>query len=610
MKFRPIRIKSIRFILLLAFTFSLLIPVAAMMLYGHSFTSRSLSEQAVERSTYEVHLQAQNFVHSLDKAHDDIFYLAALRSFGQLRNALTHRQDPDQTTLWRDETAQDFLVFASVNPMYHRLHYLDANGDEIIRIDSDERSVRNAPLETLQSQVQTAYVQQLNQLADNQVYVSKLEVVHENVNGERRSNVVIHYGLKLPNDEGMIILDLFASWVMRNLPAVDYAGTWSLIDRDGHYLLYPMSLAADEVPNLSQIDAPQTRQPYADMFLVGNNGVFKTANSVFIYSRLYPSASTPDTFWILYREIPNRVLYAGVGDFYRKSLFIIGIAIVTAYALALFISGQIIQPIMDLQRKAIEFAKGNPLSAMPTPLPLYELGDLTRSFHEMAQQIDKQHSEKRRLIEKLINAQEEERKLIAYDLHDGLIQQMVGARLYLSMLRASCAEHLPESIEGLDNGCDALSQAIVEGRRIIEGLHPTILDDLGLVEAIEEHAQKVAHLHQWTLQLHLEPLPEPPDKTVSVTIFRIVQEALNNICKHADARRVRIRLHNGDGIFITVEDDGSGFAAAETADGKTGMGITTMRERANLLSGTCTIESKSGAGTRVAIWLPGNNILA
>lgn len=235
-------------------------------------------------------------------------------------------------------------------------------------------------------------------------------------------------------------------------------------------------------------------------------------------------------------------------------------------------------------------------------MPNNEIGKLSKAFHSMATELDKKRCEERRLIEQLITAQEEERKLIAYDLHDGLIQQLVGARFHLSSCQSHCPWTETRAADGLKRGCETLTEAIVEGRRIIEGLRPSTLDTLGLTEALQEVANSIAQTAHWELDLNLKNLPREPAMATSVTLFRIVQEALNNIRKHANASQVKVHLCNGNGISLSIEDDGCGFDL-ETMPAR-GFGITTMRERAHLISGTCSIESQPGNGTRIKIWVP------
>jgi two-component system NarL family sensor kinase len=218
--------------------------------------------------------------------------------------------------------------------------------------------------------------------------------------------------------------------------------------------------------------------------------------------------------------------------------------------------------------------------------------------------LEHKRQQEHRLIEKLIDAQEEERKLVAYDLHDGLIQQLVGARYYLNNIYEQRKDSAESGSEDIRRGCETLTEAIIEGRRIVEGLRPAVLDDLGLTVALEEVAQVSAQASGWTLELDVESIPVEPDKAVGVTVFRIAQEALNNIRKHAEARHVRLTMRNGSGIDLLIQDDGKGFASHELNGDTRGLGVTTMKERATLIHGTCEISSVPGGGTTVHIWVP------
>ena len=106
------------------------------------------------------------------------------------------------------------------------------------------------------------------------------------------------------------------------------------------------------------------------------------------------------------------------------------------------------------------------------------------------------------------------------------------------------------------------------------------------------------------MKLDVQSLPTEPDKTVGVTLFRIAQEALNNIRKHADASQVRLSVHNGNGIDLIIEDDGRGFDPSAFNGEGHGLGVTTMKERAALIHGICEIDSQPGQGTRVHVWVP------
>ncbi len=210
------------------------------------------------------------------------------------------------------------------------------------------------------------------------------------------------------------------------------------------------------------------------------------------------------------------------------------------------------------------------------------------------------------LVENLITAQEEERKLVAYDLHDGLIQYLVGARLHLRNF-TRLRERDPASAESaLETGMAQLAEAIGESRRVIEGLRPSLLDDLGLEAAIRELAHEMAGREGWQLELHLQPIDRPVPPAVEITAFRIMQEALTNVGKHARAKRVSVRLAFEDGNLVgEVRDWGRGFAGEGeiAARQQRCVGLVGMQERARLVGGECRVWSQAGAGTRVTLRL-------
>ena len=235
---------------------------------------------------------------------------------------------------------------------------------------------------------------------------------------------------------------------------------------------------------------------------------------------------------------------------------------------------------------------------LPKKLPPDEIGELSLAFYTMAIELEAKRQSERALVEKLITAQEDERKRIAYDLHDGLIQQLVGARFYINQAKSRVPT---EAVDTLSFGYDTLSSAIVEGRRIMQGLHPSILDDLGIGEALIELSRTIAKVEQWELVLDIQTLPSEPSRLTSVTLYRIAQEALNNAVKHASAQQVAVKLWADDFIYLTITDDGRGF---NQMNHHLGWGLRTMHERVSLLDGRFEIESEVGNGTTLQVIIP------
>jgi len=209
------------------------------------------------------------------------------------------------------------------------------------------------------------------------------------------------------------------------------------------------------------------------------------------------------------------------------------------------------------------------------------------------------------LVEQLITAQEEERRMVAYDIHDGLIQLLVGARFHLLNFIAQRQECPEDAEQSLEKGLTHLTAAIREARRVIEGLRPATLDDLGLVPTLEQYARELGAEAGWevTVEAHPQNLRLPP--MVEITAFRIAQKALTNARRHAQARRVAIKLEARDGrLVVEVRDWGQGFDLERVNAGNRRIGLISMQERARVLGGDCTIESQPEQGTTVRATLP------
>ena len=209
-----------------------------------------------------------------------------------------------------------------------------------------------------------------------------------------------------------------------------------------------------------------------------------------------------------------------------------------------------------------------------------------------------------RLMEKVVVAQDEERRRVAYDLHDGVAQLVVSAKQHLD----TCADLWPTADERaareLSVGIERLDQAIVETRRLLLALRPAPVEEDGLAGAARRSLEQTAREAGWEVEFADElgdaRLPAP----VETAAFRILQEALTNARKHAGARRVGVELRReADWLVVAVRDSGSGLPAEDARDGR-GLGLASMSERARLLGGTCAIQAEPTGGTLVRARLP------
>ena len=211
------------------------------------------------------------------------------------------------------------------------------------------------------------------------------------------------------------------------------------------------------------------------------------------------------------------------------------------------------------------------------------------------------------LIRKLITAQEEERRKVSYEVHDGLAQTAAGAH---QLLQAFARRHPPGSEAGqkdLDRVLQLVQQTVGEARYVIADLRPTALDDLGLGAAVRMQVEKISNEgSQVDYEETLRDERLPPE--VETALFRITQEALTNVRKHAPSARVRITLrHLNHCIRLHVRDWGPGFDPEEATEGGgpgERLGLSSMRERVALLGGRLEVRSRPGEGTDLVAEIP------
>ncbi|MDP9438909.1 MAG: PAS domain S-box protein [Actinomycetota bacterium] len=210
------------------------------------------------------------------------------------------------------------------------------------------------------------------------------------------------------------------------------------------------------------------------------------------------------------------------------------------------------------------------------------------------------------LVGSMIGTQEEERRRIAYEVHDGLAQ--VAAAAY-QHLQAYGARHLPEDEKArkdLDRITGLVEHTVDEARRIIANLRPTELDDLGLAAAMRLQVEKLRQ-NGWMVDYE-ETLGERRlPITVEIALYRVAQEALTNFRKHAGTDRVRLEVvRRGDVVFLEVRDEGRGFDPDRLGRSGPGerVGLSGMRERVNALGGEVEIRSRPGLGTTVGVEVP------
>ncbi len=313
----------------------------------------------------------------------------------------------------------------------------------------------------------------------------------------------------------------------------------------------------------------------------------------------------------------------------QRDLVVLGLATLLALGLALLLGNLLTRPIVDLTAHAARLSQGDldrridlrtgdeigqlgaAFNQMSTSLS-HTIGELTQAKEEIAQK----SRELQQVLARTHEITEEDRQRIALDIHDGVVQMVIGASYEVQVAASfvgpgpahgasALTSHRPTAQKHLETARRLLDQTVTEMRRIVFDLHPTYLDSLGLFPALEKYAQSFQESSgiACTAALRGDPVPLPGEAKVAV--YRIVQEALNNVRKHSGATAAAVQVAFAPGrLTVTVQDNGTGFAteAANAASGH--LGLVSMAERAQSIGGRLDINSAPGQGTRLVLEVP------
>lgn len=276
-----------------------------------------------------------------------------------------------------------------------------------------------------------------------------------------------------------------------------------------------------------------------------------------------------------------------------------------------------LRPLLVLQTVAELVASGD-LNARAEQLAGREpsLARLAKTFNAMLDRLEEDNhaiARSRALTEELtqqvLSAQEEERRRIARELHDETLQSLATLVIYADAATAAAAAQPPAALQdALVRLRDVADYTIASVRDIIADLRPSLLDDLGLAAAIRWQAQHRLEAAGLRVDVQIRGEGRRLAPAVEVVLYRVVQEAISNILKHAAASYVEIDLDlsRDDTVVVRVEDDGVGFGVPLRADppARTGVGLFGMQERINLLNGDLAVDSAAGEGTEIRVSVP------
>lgn len=233
--------------------------------------------------------------------------------------------------------------------------------------------------------------------------------------------------------------------------------------------------------------------------------------------------------------------------------------------------------------------------------PSSDVRDGAARYEQLIARVEANEREFRRLGRSVLRVQEDERRRLARELHDGVGQNLTALKHRLAQLRDALGDAATPAREGLEAAIALCADTLEDTRELSRLLRPTILDDLGLEPALRWLGRSVGESAGIAVAVEIEPLPAL-DGERQTLLFRIAQEALNNIARHARARSVLLRLVERDGrLQLQVVDDGVGF---DPAARPAGSGLSGMRERLRLFEGSLEVHSAPGNGTRIRAVVP------
>jgi signal transduction histidine kinase len=266
------------------------------------------------------------------------------------------------------------------------------------------------------------------------------------------------------------------------------------------------------------------------------------------------------------------------------------------------ISNVLTRPLRHVAAGALQIAAGDLAHRVPEGQPGRrndEIGQLATSFNDMATRVAERDASLRHLSKRMLSIQEQERVRIAREVHDELGQALTAMKIDIQQL----AKREPSLAEPLGAISRAVDNTVELVRRIATDLRPAILDDLGVTAALE---QQLRRLRENTgMQTTLTVAEEPAlDMLTGVTLYRIAQEGLANVIRHAEATEVEVSLAiENDAAVLEIRDNGRGMSREQITSAHS-LGLLGMRERAELLGGSVVIESREDEGTCIRATLP------
>lgn len=549
-----------------------------MALYRHDIANEQARYELA--GTHLVKLQAEIIKRELKTVQSDLFYLAnqeVLIDF--LTGGPTHKE----------QLEQEYSLFARYRGVYDQIRFLDVTGQERIRINSVGDKCVVVPASELQSKAKRYYFFGTMRLGRNEVFISPLDLNVEHDKIEVPHKPVIRFATPVfdrkGQKKGILVLNYLGEALIMKLAevAVTFPGSTLLLSADGYYLRgltrqdewgfmlgHNRSFASDFPEAWQRFGRAGTNQFATDLGLFTARTLRPESAIPAVTTANPPSNQSPDRdaedpSFIVVSHIQADVLGWHSTLLFERLLMLAAVVVQLLFALAWYLA---------------------------------YAGAWRRS---QERRLADSEARLRVLSSQLIAAQETERRKLSRDMHDELGQLVTAVTLDLQ--RAAQTGQVEKKDELIGRGLHGAGLLLKSIQEIAARIRPTLLDDLGLKDAaqnlLSDFERRTGIAPRSEIDLDGQELPP----VIAENVYRIIQEALNNITRHAQSEEVFVELRaQGRKVSLAVRDAGAGFSP-DGAAGQ-GLGLLGMRERAELLDGDFTVKSAPGQGTEIRVNIP------
>ena len=294
------------------------------------------------------------------------------------------------------------------------------------------------------------------------------------------------------------------------------------------------------------------------------------------------------------------VWVASGGVFNWRDAFVL-VAVVVAQAALTLVA---LRPVRDLETLASRLWNGDYGARVSrSSVADAEVLRIGSMFNILLDDLAADRARVRELAAEVIAAGDRERAALARELHDSIAQHLAG--LLLQLAAAARDTRDPIMAERLRDARDTVESTLQDARALSHALHPGVLDDLGLEAAVRKLGRDASHGTGIDIDVNFDNDPPRLPRDVEAVLYRVAQESMRNATTHSGAKHIRLSLHrDATTATLNVHDDGIGFDAVEAERRRHGLGLTSMRERVDLLNGQFAVRTAKGSGTTVSATLP------